>query len=159
MFVIFPECGLLGVFQAERSRQLCRACSGKAQDDVGSLDVFDQILIADGISNPPACRTERFANRPYGNCDTCKSRIKSSNAREGFHITKTLIDFVRENDHSILDADVANSGQFLNRKNFPEWIVAKRPAAGQRECDEDSQVSLRGVQYLRLMSMIYDPTV
>ena len=73
-----------------------------------SLHVLNQRLVAYCIANSPACGIECFTNRSNGDGEARNILIKSCYTRERCGIVKVFVNFVREYDHAVLDAKLAN---------------------------------------------------
>ena len=89
---------------------------------MGGSDGLDERSGADEIADAPAGGEEDFAGAADGQGDFSEVGGQSGDAGEG-DVVETVVDFVGEDEDFVLEAKVANGGEFGLGEDFADWVV------------------------------------
>jgi hypothetical protein len=120
---LIPEALLLGLLKGNGSGFLERGHTAVTDASVGSSNILDQMLGSDQVSDTPASGVEGLAGRAHSQSALVQLRGEGSNSSE-WDVEQTVVDFIREDDKVVLDAEVTNALELFAREDFPNGVMA-----------------------------------
>ena len=112
----------VGLLERRGERLLRRRGTAEADARVGGAHGRDEIVVADQPADAPAGAVEVLAAGADGESVFGDLRGEGEDAGE-LGVVEAVVDFVREEDQAVLDAEVADGEEFLPREDLADGVV------------------------------------